>query len=841
VSPVFAVTFRSLLAHRVRLALTALAIALGTALMAGSFVFTATLSHSLDTLFAQATTGTDVIVEHTTPAHVTFGAGSGSTRPLPAALAATISRLPGAAAADGVVSGRAVLLGRNGKALPAPFGVALSWPPDAPFQAIFTRRTGTPPTGPAQVVIDRSSARKGHFAIGDRIEVAIAGQARPFTVTGITGYGSADSIGGGSLAIFNLHTAQQFFGLSGHYSQIDVKAAPGVSASQLRGQVARLLPPGVQAVTAASAAATQAQQLNSQLSFLMYFFAGFAGVSLIVGAFVIWNTFSIMIGQRARELALLRTIGAGRGQVFRSVLGEAALLGTAAAPAGVLLGIALARGLAALLSSFGASLPITGLVVPPVGTVASLAAGLAVTLLAAVPPAWRATRVAPVHALRDTVPAPAGFSARRLAGGLAVTAAGIGLLAGDDGGSVAMTAAGALTCFLGVTVLGPVFARPLAYAVGLPLTVLPARTGTLARGNAMRNPRRTSATAAALMIGLALIVAVSVLVGSIRAAISGQITADAKTSFYVQATSMDAGITPRLADVLARVPGVQGVTAVRTTDATVAGAAHQSVCGVDPDAIRSFTSLGLRSGSLASLRSGALLVSASAASSHHWRTGDLVTIGFGSYGTSRLRIGGIFANIGPLSGYLTSGATFTADTGIRTDTVDLVRAPASARRSLSGALSRYPGAQLLGQAGYARSRGMILSTILNLITALLILAVIIALLGIVSTLALSVAERTRELGLLRAVGMRRGQLAQMIAAESVIIAVIGALLGTALGLGLGSALAAAFTRSQQLTVVIPAAQIALWVAAAAIAGLGAAIAPARRAARMNMLAAIAAD
>lgn len=839
----FAVTFRSLLAHRVRLALTALAIALGTGLMAGSFVFTATLSHSLDALFAQATTGTDVIVEHTTPAHVTFGAGSGSTRPLPAALVASVGRLPGAAAADGVVSGRAVLLGRGGKALPASFGVALSWPPDAPFQAIFTRRTGAPPTGPGQVVIDRSSARKGHFAVGDRIEVAIAGQARPFTVTGITGYGSADSIGGGSLAIFSLGTAQRIFGLSGHYSQIDVKAARGVSAPQLRGQVARVLPPGVQAVTAASAAASQAQQLNSQLSFLTYFFAGFAGVSLVVGAFVIWNTFSIMIGQRARELALLRTIGAGRGQVFRSVLGEAALLGTAAAAVGVLLGIALARGLAALLSSFGASLPITGLVVPPAGALASFAAGLAVTLVAAVPPAWRATRVAPVHALRDAAPAPAGFSAGRLAGGLAVTAAGTGLLLAGlfGGGSAVMTATGALACFLGVTVLAPVFARPLAYAVGLPLTVLPARTGTLARGNAMRNPKRTSATAAALMIGLALIVAVSVLVGSIRAAISGQITADAKTSFYVQATSMDAGITPRLAAALARVPGVRGVTAVRTTDATVAGAAHQNISGVDPAAIGSFTSLGLRSGSLSSLRGGAVLVSAPVAASHHWRTGDLVTIGFGSYGTSRLRIGGIFAHTGPLSGYLISDATFTADTGIRTDTVDLVRAPASARPSLSRALSGYPGAQLLDQAGYARSRGMILSTILNLITALLVLAVIIALLGIVSTLALSVAERTRELGLLRAVGMRRGQLAQMIAAESVIIAVIGALLGTALGLGLGSALAAAFTRSQQLTVVIPAAQIALWVAAAAVAGLGAAIAPARRAARMNMIAAIAAD
>ena len=297
----FEATFRSLLAHRVRLALTALAIALGTGFMAGSFVFTATLTHSLDSLFAQAATETDVIVQHVAPNGAAFGAGSGGTRPIPAGILASVRSASGVAAADGVVSGRAVLLGRNGKPLPGQFGIALSWPPDAPFQVIFTRRAGGSPTGPDQVMIDRASARQAHYAVGDRIEVAIGGQARPFTVSGITGYGSADSVGGGSMAIFSLPTAQRLFGLADRYSQIDVKAAAGISAPQLRGQVAQVLPPGVQAVTAASAAASQAQQLNGQLGFLTYFFAGFAGVSLLVGAFVIWNTFSIMVGQRARE------------------------------------------------------------------------------------------------------------------------------------------------------------------------------------------------------------------------------------------------------------------------------------------------------------------------------------------------------------------------------------------------------------------------------------------------------------------------------------------------------------------------------------------------------------
>jgi putative ABC transport system permease protein len=405
------------------------------------------------------------------------------------------------AVADGVVSGRAVLLGRDGQPLPAQFGIALSWPSGRPFQGTYSRRAGTPPAGPGQVMIDRASARQGHFAPGARIEIAIGGQAMPFTVSGVTGYGSADSLGGGSMAIFSLPTAQRLFGLAGRYSQIDVKAAPGVSAAQLRARVARILPRGVEAVTAASAAATQAQQLNSQLGFLTYFFAGFAGVALFVGGFVIWNTFSIMVGQRVRELALLRTLGARRGQVFASVAVEAALLGAVAAGVGVLAGVGLARGLAALLSTFGLSLPVAGLVVPPVGAAAAFGAGLAITVAAAIAPAWRATQVAPVQALRDAAPAPGRFSPRRLGIGLTLAAAGIGLLLAGlfAGAPVLLTVAGAVICFLGVTVLGPLFARPLASALGVPLAVLPGRTGTLARFNAMRNPKRTSAAAAAVL------------------------------------------------------------------------------------------------------------------------------------------------------------------------------------------------------------------------------------------------------------------------------------------------------------------------------------------------------
>jgi putative ABC transport system permease protein len=352
--------FRALLAslrtHRVRLAMTALAVALGTGLMCGSFVFTASLTHSLDSLFARASAGIDVEVRHSPPPGAVQGAGSAATQPVPASLLTAIRRLPGVSAADGTISGRAVLLRRNGTPLPAPFVVALSWPASTPFQSVFTGRQGRPPAGPGQVMIDRNSAHVGHFAVGDRIEVAIGGKATPFTISGITGYGSAASIGGGSMAIFSLPTAQRLFGQAGRYDTIDVKAVPGVTPQHLRGQVAAILPAGVEAVTAASASASEAHQLNSQLGVLTTFFAAFAGVAMFVGAFVIWNTFSIMIGQRSRELALLRALGAGRGQVFRSVLAEAAAVGAGGVLAGAVLGVAVAKGLAALLGVFGPGL-----------------------------------------------------------------------------------------------------------------------------------------------------------------------------------------------------------------------------------------------------------------------------------------------------------------------------------------------------------------------------------------------------------------------------------------------------------------------------------------------------
>jgi putative ABC transport system permease protein len=545
-----------------------------------------------------------------------------------------------------------------------------------------------------------------------------------------------------------------------------------------------------------------------------------------------------MVGQRTRALALMRALGASRGQVFGSVLLESLLVGAVASVLGGALGLGLAKGLAALLSGFGVSLPLTSLAVPWGGLVIALAAGVGVTLAASVPPAFRATRVPPVAAMRAVaVASSAGAGRRRLAAGLVLIAAGSLLLVTRP--SAVAAGAGAVACFAGVTAIAPALVRPLAAFTGWFLGWLPGRAGTLARDNTAANTRRAAATAASLMIGLAVISGVAVLVSSARSSVSSQISAASKTPFYVQATNSGNGLDPALASALIAVPGVTEVTETRLADATVNGAAHRNVTGVDPSAISSFTSLGVVQGSTAALSAGGIMVTASEASAAGWHLGSLVPVQFGSYGSYRLPVAGIFTTAGPLSGYIVSLATFTADSGIRVDNTDLVRAPSSVAPALRAALSGYPGAQLQNQAGYVRSQTSLLNSLMNLVTALLVLAIIIALLGVVNTLALSIVERTREIGLLRAIGMGRGQVRLMIAAESVIISVIGALLGTMLGLGMGVALASAITHGAAVT--IPYSRLIIYILATGAAGVLASIAPARRAARLNVLAAIASE
>ncbi len=854
-------TLKGLLAHRVRLALTACAIALGVGFMAGTFILTATIHHGIDNMFASASAGTDVIVRPVASSSNSNNSSNGGNSArsgsqslahsaVPASLVSQVRSVAGVAAAEGAISDRAGIVGTDGKVIGGRSGFAVNYPADQALATVYPVRQGKAPAKSSEVAIDATTASKQGLHIGDQIRVVAGGAARPFTVSGIVGFGQADGPGVVSMVAFDTATAQQLYGRHGSFDQIDLKAAAGVAPDTLRSRVAGGLPSGFEAVTAASASSAQASDLRGKISFLTNALLAFALISLFVGAFIIWNTFSILVAQRTRELALLRALGASRRQVLRSVLVEAAVVGLLASLAGLGLGVLAASGLQTLLGSAGINLPTSGLELPLGYAALAVGTGVMVTLVAAFAPARKATVIAPIAALRETTPVQRAFSSRRLVTGAAVLVAGTSaLLTGlfAHGGAL-LVGGGALAAFIGVTVLSPLFAKPLAGAIGAPLRRLPGRTGALARDNAMRNPKRTAATAAALMVGLALVAASAVLDASLKQAADQAIDQGTLADLYVQPADPDSGLDPALARSIATQPGVAAVSEVRETEASIAGASFQKVDGVDPATVGQLADLKVRTGSVAALSqaSGNLLVSTTAATAHHWAVGSAVPVKLDkTKGSGTLRVVGTFANKGSFGDYLISLDTYDQATGQRVDTLLMVKAAAATPVStlqtrITGLLGPYPGAKVLDQAGFKQSTGATLDQILNLLVALLALAVVIALLGIVNTLALSVVERTRELGLLRAIGMRRAQLGAMIAGEAMIIAVLGALLGIALGVGLGSALAAALTGSNgAATVAVPGTQLLVYVIGAAVAGIVAAIAPARRAAKLNMLAAIA--
>ncbi len=817
----FVASLKNLVSHKVRLVLTALAIALGVAFMSGTFTFTATLQHDLDNLFRSVDAGTDVIVAH-----------AGST--VPADLVDRIRSVPGVSAAEGAILDQAQLTTVDGQLAGAGPGIATSWRTDSSLAAAYPVHAGHAPVAPDEVAIDQTSASTYGYHVGDSVGVVVRGKVSTYRVAAIVGFGNGNGMGR-SLIMFTGPTAQQVFGRTGVYDQIEVHGTGGADA--LRNRIAAVLPSGVTAVTGAQQAADQSRSLRDDLGFLTDALLAFAAVAVFVGGFVIWNTFSILVAQRTRELALLRALGASRRQVLVTVLTEAALLAVVSSAAGVGLGVLAAKGLSAMMRTFGLDLPSAGPQIPLSGTAFAVGTGILVTLVAAAAPARRATRVAPVAAMRDAAPAPYAFSGKRLSFGAAVTVVGLGLLVlGLFTGAGALAAGtGAVVTVLGVNLLAPLAARPVLRAFGAPLRRF---TGRLARDNAAHNPRRTAATAAALMIGLAAVAGVAVLVDSIKTVSAGDIGRASRADLYVTPGGSDGTLDPALAQAIAARPGVGAVAEVRRIDATVAGLAHQNVYGVDPGTIGTLTDLGIRSGGF---DGHGMLVSVKQADAHHWKVGDTVTVDFGR-STVDVPIAGTFANRGPLGDYLLDLSTYDGYSGKPVDSLVLVRAASpvpALRTDLQGLLRPYPGAQVLDRAGYESASAAQLDQILALVTGLLVLAVVIALLGIVNTLALSVTERTRELGVLRAIGMRRGQLAMTVTIEAGLIAVFGALLGLVLGTGLGAVLAAALTSTVTLTV--PVGQLAAYLVAAVLAALLAAAAPARRASRMDVLTAIASE
>ncbi len=837
-------TFKSLLARKVRLLLTTLSVVLGVGFVAGTFVLTDTMNATFDQLFHNLTKHTDVIVQ-SRPAFESTGSGNADQRePMPDSIVRTIESVDGVASAVPQVNGFAQIVDpATGKPIGGmgPPSIGSSWNGDT--SEAITLRAGAAPHGPDQTAIDAATARKYGIEVGDRVKILFEGPSHLFTVAGIVGFGQADNLAGATLAVFDFPTAQRVLGKTGLADAVDVRADPGVSATALRDRIAAVLPKGIEAITAADFADQQASQIQSALGFFRTALLVFAVVALFVGGFIILNTFTIIVTQRTRELALLRAIGASRSQVTRSVLLEAAALGLVAGGIGVLAGIGIAIGLQALLRAFGIDLPSTSTQVLPRTVIVSLLAGLLVTVIASAVPARRASAVAPVEALRTDGGPPARSLRRRVPAGIAVTAAGVGTLAYGlvGGGALLFVGLGAAVTFVGVAILSAIIVRPAATAVGAPLRAL-GLPGRLGRENARRNPRRTASTSGALMVGLGLMAFVAIFGASVRSSVDHVIADTVRADLFLSSSSFE-GFGPQAAQILRTLPQIDAVSEFRVVQARIAGA-EITVTGVDPSSIGRVANLEMRSGSLGALEGNAVLVQADTAAEHRWSVGDLVRIEFARTGTQTFRLAGTYERDEIVGQYVIPMSAFERNVTTQLDQAVLATAApgtsvAEAERAARSALTDFPNVQVRNQAEFRDQQAKQVDAAMSLITALLLLAVLISLFGIVNTLGLSIHERRHEIGLLRAVGMSRPQVRWMVLAESVIVSLLGALLGTAVGTFFAWAVQRSLSDHGVSQFAIPGGQLAAYIALAAVAGLLAGLVPAVRASRLRILDAIA--
>ena len=839
-------TIKSLLAHKFRLGLTGVAVVLGVGMVCGTYILTDTMDRAFDSLFSQVNSGVAVEVSGVQKfkANVPGGETAGPAERVPETLLPRVRAVAGVRAADGGVTGYAQLVDQDGKAIETngPPTLGVSWSDDPVLNPLVLRE-GRPPRGPGEIAIDAATAADNAFAVGDRTRVLLQGPSMQARIVGIFGFGSSDNLLGATLTAFDLRTAQRAFDAVGSFDAIEVAADPGVTPIELRNRIQAVLPRGVQAKTGAQAAADNSADIKNALGFFNVILLVFAGIALFVGAFGIFNTFSILVGQRTRELAMLRALGATPGQVRRSVMGEALVVGVVASAIGLGVGFLLAAGLKALLSAFGLDLPTTSLQFLPRTAIVAALVGVVTTLVSSVVPAFRASRVPPVAAMRETGPAEYTRSRRRSIVGGAVTAAGVALLMvglfGDGG--ISLVGLGVAGTFLGITILSPLAVRPVAGALGSPLRRL-GIAGKLGRENALRNPGRTASTAAALMIGLALVGLVSVFTESAKASTT-KILEQTLRADYIVSTSQFTGFSQDVAGRLRQDPAFATVSEFRQGIFGLEGGGTQFLSGVDPATVTGVMRVELLSGDLGSLARGELFVAKEEADLRGYAVGDTVTLKFSRTGPQTLRIGAVYDTNQLLGRYVVSLDVYDRNFTEHLDQVVLARrAPgvgaAEATRSIDRVGTAFPNVRIQDQSEFRKSQADQLNQLLGLVTALLGLAIVIAFIGIGNTLALSVLERTREIGLLRAVGMSRRQTRSMVRWESVMIVVFGAVLGTVIGVFFGWAMTRALRDQGLIAFAVPGGQLLVFLLIATLFGVIAAVAPAWRASRLDVLRAV---
>ena len=846
----FRAALRSLLQHKLRLSLTLLAVVVGVAFVAGTYIFTDSLKRSFDALFQAPQADVSITVDSPITGDQGGGPGGNDQAPtLPESLIRTVSSVDGVAKAYGVVQTDGVLvIGADGKVVGqnGPPARGTTWIGDPTISAL-TLASGAAPVGAGQVALLESTATAAKVSIGDSVRLDTpAGQITP-TVVGIVTRGISGS-DGSTLAVFDLPTAQKIMLTApNRVTSIVVRAEPGVSQTALAARIQTVLPANTKTQTGAQRSADIADRLGTAFQFINVFLLTFAFIALFVAIFLIFNTFSMLVAQRTRELALLRAVGASRGQVRRSVLAEAAVLGLLAAVLGVIGGIAVSQGLRLLLKAFGADLPAGPLVIEPRTITVSLVVGVLVTLVSAYVPARRAAIVPPVAAMRDEISLPPrSLLVRTVIGAtlllLAAITARAGLATTDDGTRAAqLVGVSALSALIAVIALAPILGRFALGVMGAPFSG--SAIGRLARENGRRNPRRTAATASALAIGLALMTAIGVIASSTKASVADVIDTTIGADYVVFGAKFQP-FSPAVFQAVKSTPGTSAVTYVRQVPIKV-GTDQALLTGVEPDVFPRVVDLTMQSGSIAALGLGEALVDDKTAATLKLHVGDSVPATFVN-GKSSLLLRGVYTAAGPYTGWITSIPTLMSIGARELDSAIYVKVapgsdPATVRASLDSELKGFPAVTLQDQTSLKDQINSQFDKVFGFIYALLALAVIVAFIGIVNTLALSVHERRREVGLLRAVGTSRPQIRRMVVIEAVLISVFGAALGVGLGLVYGTLLQKVLEPQGITRLAIPGGQIGWFLGLAVVGGVVAALWPAYTASRLDVLRAIASE
>jgi putative ABC transport system permease protein len=829
-------TIKQLAANKLRLIATSFAVILGVAFLAGTLILTDTIEATFDNVLTRADAGTDAYIRATSPLALGYGQ---TGHPLDAGLIDTIHKVDGVDQAVIQVSGYAQIVDKAGKAVGKfnPGVRGMNWV-TVPELNPFTIATGRAPAGPDEIATDQHYAKEAGLQVGDATTVLSKGEPRPVTLVGTVRFGNADRLGAYSVVLFDDVTAEAVLNAPGQIDAIAVTARPGVSPDALVARLAPVVGASNQVISGATLTKEHQDHLKKDISQFSTFLTIFALIAVFVGAFIINNTFSIIVSQRTKEMALLRAVGATGRQVRSAVLAEAAVTGVVASAVGLFAGMGVAEGIKALMAALGVKIPIGTMIITSATVATSMIVGVVVTIASAVMPARRASKVPPIAALRDIAQDRSAVSKRRIIIGTSSTVVAVAtLLMGLNAGNAKVVGLGALGLFLAVSVLGPVLARPVAAVLGSPITRFRGTAGVIARQNAMRNPKRTARTAASLMIGVALVGFLSIFASSIKASGAGAIRTDYHGTVVVDSGALDGtgGLSPSLAANLAKQPGVHAVSTQRTTAVEINGN-PAFLNAYDTSTLGTLFNLGHIEGDLTGLGADGIAVKAGTGPDAP-HLGDTRTITFPT-GTSTFTVRAIYDHgAGFFGDRFVALAAFEANLATQLDA--RVYVDADNISVIDEAAAGYPTAKVLTTEAFITQQSGNLDAILTLMYALLGLAVLIALLGIANTLALSIHERKRELGLLRAVGMSRAQVRSSVRWESAIIALFGTGLGLAIGAFLGWAMVHTLAGQGLDQLVIPGRTLAIVTAIATLAGVGASLLPARRAARIDILKAVA--